>query len=134
VLGVSLVLVGVSGVLGTVLLAQRRTALLAAQVAVSLAVNLALGALLVPRFGAEGAAWATLATESAALVMLAPAAARALPGLVRGGRGVASVAVATALLVSAAATAGPARPLLAACALALAAGDLLVRAVAGGRP
>jgi O-antigen/teichoic acid export membrane protein len=77
------VLIGVGGVLGTLLIAARRTGIVAGQVVASLAANLACGALLIPRFGADGAAAATLVTELVAVVILIVAAARTTPGLFR---------------------------------------------------
>jgi O-antigen/teichoic acid export membrane protein len=77
------VVIGVNGILGTVLIAHRHATVVAAQVGVSLAVNVALGVMLVPRFGAEGAAVATLVTELVALGLLAGATCRLVPGLLR---------------------------------------------------
>jgi len=79
ILAAASVLIGVSGTLGTWLVAERRMRILGLQVALSLAVNLGIGALLVRRFGADGAAWATVATEATALLVLAAAAARRWP-------------------------------------------------------
>jgi O-antigen/teichoic acid export membrane protein len=70
--------IGISGVIGTVIVARRGCAALAVQIGVCLAVNLALGALLIPRFGAVGAAVDTVVTELLAVVLLA----REVPGLV----------------------------------------------------
>jgi O-antigen/teichoic acid export membrane protein len=78
-----IVLIGVNGILGTVLIAHHRAWLLGGQVAVSLAVNVALGLALVPRFGADGAALATLATELVALGILLAAVHRAVPEFLR---------------------------------------------------
>jgi O-antigen/teichoic acid export membrane protein len=75
------VVIGVNGVLGTVLIARRRTSIVAAQVGASLAVNAGLAIALVPRFGADGAAIATLVTELVALAILATATLRSAPGL-----------------------------------------------------
>jgi O-antigen/teichoic acid export membrane protein len=79
-------LIGVSGVLGVLLVASRRTRPLVIQVAASLVVNLALGALLIPRFGTIGGAADTLVTEVVAVAILAVALRRELPGLVLGSR------------------------------------------------
>lgn len=75
------VVIGVNGVLGTVLIARRRTSLVAAQVGASLAVNAGVAIALVPRLGADGAAIATLLTELVALAILATATLRSAPGL-----------------------------------------------------
>lgn len=75
------VVIGVNGVLGTVLIVRRRTSLVAAQVGASLAVNAGLAIALVPRFGAYGAAIATLVTELVALAILATGTLRSAPGL-----------------------------------------------------
>jgi len=77
-------LIAVSGVLGTVLVASRRVKPLVVQVAASLAVNLAAGALLVPAFGAVGAAVATLVTEVVAVAILLLAMRGELVELVTG--------------------------------------------------
>jgi O-antigen/teichoic acid export membrane protein len=77
------VVIGINGILGTVLIAARRTAAVGLQVGVSLAVNAALAFALVPRFGANGAAIATLATELAGLAVLAAATHRFVPELLR---------------------------------------------------
>jgi len=74
-------LIAVSGVVGTTLLGVGRLRPLAVQVGLSLAVNLAALALLVPLYGAVGAALATVACELVGLVILASAARRSLPGL-----------------------------------------------------
>jgi O-antigen/teichoic acid export membrane protein len=79
ILAAASVLIGVSGTLGTWLVAERRMRILGLQVALSLAVNLGIGALLVRRFGADGAAWATVATEATALLVLAAAVVRRWP-------------------------------------------------------
>jgi O-antigen/teichoic acid export membrane protein len=79
------VVIGINGILGTVLITVRRTWVVGMQVGVSLAVNLALGFMLVPRFGANGAAVATLATELVGLGILAAAAHRLVPGLLQPG-------------------------------------------------
>jgi len=70
--------IGISGVLGTVIVARRGCAALALQVGACLALNLALGALLIPHFGAAGAAVDTVVTELLAVILLA----RQVPGLV----------------------------------------------------
>jgi len=67
-------LIAASGVLGTVLVARRHTGAVVVQVALSVAINLALAAALIPRWGAEGAAVVTLLTEAAALAVIAAAA------------------------------------------------------------
>jgi O-antigen/teichoic acid export membrane protein len=77
------VVIGANGILGTILIAQRRTRVVAIQVGVSLAVNVALCVALVPRFGADGAAVSTLLTEVVALVLLAAATHRFFPALFR---------------------------------------------------
>lgn len=79
------VVIGINGILGTVLIALRRTSVVGVQVGVSLAVNVAFAFVLVPRFGANGAAIATLATELVGLGILAAAAHRLVPGLLRPG-------------------------------------------------
>ncbi len=80
ILGIALVPVGISSVLGTGFIAEHRTAVVAKQVGLALILNLALCAALIPRFGASGAALATLATEVFAVGYLAsrtePLAAR----------------------------------------------------------
>jgi O-antigen/teichoic acid export membrane protein len=88
------VVIGVNGILGTALIAFRRTWIVGLQVGVSLGANGALAFLLVPRFGAEGAAFATLATELVGLGILATSACWVVPDLlrrstrvVRGGQG-----------------------------------------------
>ena len=63
------------------LVAWRGTAALAAQVAAALALNVVLGAVLIPRYGQNGAAVDTLLTELVALALVARAGARSLPGL-----------------------------------------------------
>ena len=77
------VVIGVNGILGTVLIASGRTWILGCQVGASLVVNLVVGAVLVTRLGAEGAALATLATEVFALGFLLAAAHRVTPELLR---------------------------------------------------
>jgi O-antigen/teichoic acid export membrane protein len=77
--------IAISGILGTVLVAGRSLRPLAAQVALSLAVNLLCLALLVPRLGAAGAALATIACELVGLCVLGFVARRSLPGLIRVG-------------------------------------------------
>jgi O-antigen/teichoic acid export membrane protein len=78
---VGIPIIATSGVIGTALLTVGRLRALGAQVALSLAVNLAALALLVPPFGAVGAALATVACETAGLLLLAWLARTALPGL-----------------------------------------------------
>jgi PST family polysaccharide transporter len=73
------VLIGVSGVAGTWLVASRRTHVLVAQVAASLVVNLVVAITLIPRYGAMGAALATLVTEVVALVWLGASVLRLAP-------------------------------------------------------
>jgi O-antigen/teichoic acid export membrane protein len=63
-------LIAVSGVLGTMLIANRRVRPLAVQVVLCLAVNLACGVVLVRVLGATGAAVATLLTEAVAITLL----------------------------------------------------------------
>jgi O-antigen/teichoic acid export membrane protein len=77
------VVIGVNGILGTVLIASGRTWILGGQVGASLVVNLVLGIVLVTRLGAEGAALATLATEVFALGFLLIAVHRVTPELLR---------------------------------------------------
>jgi O-antigen/teichoic acid export membrane protein len=77
------VVIGINGILGTVLIAARRTSAVGLQVGVSLAVNVSLAFVLVPRFGANGAAIATLATELVGLGILAAVAYRTAPELFR---------------------------------------------------
>lgn len=77
------VVIGFNGILGTVLIAMRRTWVVALQVGVSLAVNASVTLLLVPRFGANGAAIATLATELVGLCILGAMAYRVVPDLLR---------------------------------------------------
>jgi O-antigen/teichoic acid export membrane protein len=78
---VGIPLIAVSGVIGTALLSVGRLRPLGSQVAVSLCVNFAVLAVLVPSYGAVGGALATVACEAAGLVILAYAARSALPGL-----------------------------------------------------
>jgi O-antigen/teichoic acid export membrane protein len=75
--------IAASGVIGTSLLSVGRLRPLGLQVTVSLLVNLVVLALLVPRFGAVGAALGTVACELVGFVVLAHVARSALPGLVR---------------------------------------------------
>jgi O-antigen/teichoic acid export membrane protein len=81
ILALSTILIAAAGVLGTALIAAGRVRPVAKQVGASLLVNLVVLALLAPKLGAEGAAWATLACEVVALAMLARAAHRHLPGV-----------------------------------------------------
>lgn len=74
-------LIAASGVIGTSLLSVGRLRALGVQVAVSLMINLIALAVLVPSFGAVGAALATVACEAAGLVLLLQAARTDLPGL-----------------------------------------------------
>jgi O-antigen/teichoic acid export membrane protein len=75
------VLIAPAGVLGTALVAVGRLLPLCIQVGCSLLVNLVALLLLVPVAGAVGAAGATLACETVALVLLTRAALQALPGI-----------------------------------------------------
>jgi lipopolysaccharide exporter len=77
------VLIGVSGLAGTVLIAEGAVRPLLVQVAASLVANLALALALVPLLGAWGAALATLGAEALALALIARAAATEAPGLLR---------------------------------------------------
>ena len=79
-------LIATSGVIGTALLSIGRLRALGAQVGLSLAINLTTLALLVPPFGAVGAALATVACEAAGFVFLAWFARTTLPGLLTLGR------------------------------------------------
>lgn len=81
VLIMSVLLIAVSGIAGTLLIVRGRTRALALQVFVSLGVNLLALVLLIPALGAFGAALATLLCESVGLVLLIPPALRALPEL-----------------------------------------------------
>jgi O-antigen/teichoic acid export membrane protein len=63
-------LIAISGVLGTMLIANRRVRPVAVQVLVCLALNLACGVVLVRAFGATGAAVGTLLTEAVAITLL----------------------------------------------------------------
>jgi O-antigen/teichoic acid export membrane protein len=81
VLAVATVLIAPAGVLGTALVAVGNLRPVAIQVGASLVVNVVVLVLLVPSQGALGAAAATLACETVALVLLACTAARSLPGL-----------------------------------------------------
>lgn len=77
------IMIAASSVVGAALIAVGQIRWLVVQVSTSLAANLALALALVPRFGAEGAAGATLISEVIALGILAPVGARAHPGLWR---------------------------------------------------
>jgi O-antigen/teichoic acid export membrane protein len=79
-------LIAISGVLGVLLVASKRVRPLVLQVGGCLAVNLAVGALLVPAAGAMGAAFATLVTEAVAVAVLLIAVRSELAGLVAGSR------------------------------------------------
>ena len=81
VLCIGVPIIAVSSVIGTALLSLGRLRPLGAQVAVSLAVNVAVLAVLVPALGSVGASLATVACEVAGLLLLLNAARRALPGL-----------------------------------------------------
>lgn len=70
--------IGISGVIGTVIVARRGCAALVVQVGACLVLNIALGALLIPWLGPTGAAVDTVVTEVVAVVVLA----RQVPGLV----------------------------------------------------
>jgi O-antigen/teichoic acid export membrane protein len=70
--------IGISGVIGTVIVARRGCAALVVQVGACLVLNIGLGAVLIPRFGANGAAADTVVTELLAVLLLA----RQVPGLV----------------------------------------------------
>jgi O-antigen/teichoic acid export membrane protein len=80
-LAAATVLIAPAGVLGTALVAVGRLRALGVQVGASLVVNVLALAVFAPRFGADGAAAATLACESVGLVLVVRAAARAFPGL-----------------------------------------------------
>jgi O-antigen/teichoic acid export membrane protein len=71
ILAVASVLIAISGILGTVLIATGQTRPVAIQVGVSLVVNLVALAVLAPRLGAVGAALATLVCEVSAVLTLA---------------------------------------------------------------
>jgi O-antigen/teichoic acid export membrane protein len=73
--------IGLSGVLGTALIAAGRVRAVAIQVAATLCANLALLAVLARPLGATGAALATLGCEVLALLMLAGVTASVLPGV-----------------------------------------------------
>ena len=77
------VMIGVSGLIGTVLVAERDIRPLVVQVLASLLVNVALALVLVPSHGAWGAAMATLGAEALALALLARTARRTMPGLLQ---------------------------------------------------
>jgi O-antigen/teichoic acid export membrane protein len=70
--------IGISGVIGTVIVARRGCTALLVQVAACLVLNIGLGAILIPRFGPKGAALDTVFTELLAVALLA----RQVPGLV----------------------------------------------------
>jgi len=80
-LALATVLIAPAGVLGTALIAAGHLRPIGVQVGASLAVNLLALAILVPKLGARGAAVATLTCEGAALLLLARAASRSIPGL-----------------------------------------------------
>jgi O-antigen/teichoic acid export membrane protein len=70
--------IGVSGVIGTVIVARRGCTALVVQVAACLVLNIGLGAILIPWLGPSGAAADTVVTELLAVALLA----RQVPGLV----------------------------------------------------
>lgn len=80
------VVIGINGILGTVLIARRHASIVAVQVVVSLGVNCGVGIALVPHFGAAGAAIATLVTELVALAVLVTATRRFVPDLLQRGK------------------------------------------------
>ena len=82
-LALATVLIAPAGVLGTALIAAGRLRPLCIQVGASLLVNLLVLGLLVPALGAPGAAIATIACETVALILVARAAARTFPDLLR---------------------------------------------------
>jgi O-antigen/teichoic acid export membrane protein len=63
--------IGISGVIGTVIVARRGSMALMVQVAVCLVVNIGLGAILIPWLGPMGAAADTVVTELLAVALLA---------------------------------------------------------------
>jgi O-antigen/teichoic acid export membrane protein len=79
-LGSSL-LIGVSGIIGTVLTVEGRSGTLVRQVALALAANVGLALALAPRYGATGAACATVLTEVLALLVLIRAAGSLVEGI-----------------------------------------------------
>lgn len=89
VLALTTLLIGPTGVLGTVLIAHGHLRPVYLQVAASLVGNLLAIAILVPACGALGAALATLACEALAFVITAVACVRAVPGCMPLGRGAA---------------------------------------------
>ncbi len=80
ILAAASVLIGLSGILGTALIAAGRIAVVGVQVAVTLVANLVLLAVLARPFGATGAAFATLGCEALGLLILCLAAAREVGG------------------------------------------------------
>ena len=84
VLLVADVLIGVSGVLGVLLMAAGHTRPLVIQVGACLVVNIGAGALLIPRLGAMGAALATLITEAIATTVLMIAVRHELRQMISG--------------------------------------------------
>lgn len=76
ILLVSCLAIGAAGIVGTALVASDRRATVVRQVVIAVAVNLAASAVAIPRLGADGAALATLVTETAGLAFLAAAYAR----------------------------------------------------------
>src|SRR5262249_18140398 len=75
------VMIGMSGLAGTVLIAEGAVRPLLVQVAASLVANLVLALTLIPAFGAWGAAAATLGAEALALALIVRASAVEAPGL-----------------------------------------------------
>jgi O-antigen/teichoic acid export membrane protein len=114
--------VAASGVLGTALTAAGRSGALMRQVAWTLVANLVAVLVLAPRFGADGAAVATLLTEALALVLLA----RSTVGLVApiSTARVLAWAGAVSLVAASGVLTGPARLGACACAVALTATDV----------
>jgi O-antigen/teichoic acid export membrane protein len=86
VLLVADVLIGVSGVLGVLLMAAKQVRPLVIQVGACLVVNIVAGALLIPHLGAMGAALATLITEVIAITVLLIAVRHELRQLIIGSR------------------------------------------------
>jgi O-antigen/teichoic acid export membrane protein len=87
VLALTTALIGPTGVLGTALIVRGRLRPVYVQVGASLAGNLVAIVLLVPAWGALGAALATLTCESLAFLITAVACVRAVPGLLPAGAG-----------------------------------------------
>lgn len=130
ILLVATVMIAASGVVGCALIATGRTRWLMIQVAASLGVGLVGGVVMIPAFGAEGAALTTLASELVAFGLLGVIGARLYPGLWRCPPALTLVAgLATALAVAGVLAGGAARPL--ACAASCIAIGALPRAVRG---